>query len=202
MKGFKTRTAGTLLTRFDSPAVTTERMGVVSRSSRLTAAIASGLSTVISNQTLSALTLRVTSSNAPPTIATLATGWPMKNKTIIATATKNRLDDQNPMVTRRNRRNSRKMLADQKLATIDEGDEQRRQDGANGGHRPQRRGESSVEDMREAAEDHILRVAGERRRASSVGGHRDRQQVWDRIALEPSDEIEHEGRPRQIVSSI
>ena len=49
MNGFKTSTAGTLLTRFDSTAVIADRTGVVSRLSLPTAAIISGVSTFASS---------------------------------------------------------------------------------------------------------------------------------------------------------
>src|ERR1700724_1504115 len=47
--GFKTKTAGTLLTRLDRPAVTAERTGTESRLGRPTAAIVSFVSTAVSN---------------------------------------------------------------------------------------------------------------------------------------------------------
>jgi hypothetical protein len=64
--------------------------------------------------------------------------------------------------------NGREALAGQRLTTVDEGDEQHTKDEAGGSNRPQCPGERPIRDAREATDDHIFGVAGDRRRAGST----------------------------------
>ena len=94
--------------------------------------------------------------------------------TIIASADENRLDDQRPVIAARAARldggsRSRSETRDGRSSAMssDRQDEARQR--ATGA---QCRGERPVGDVREAADDHVLRVAGDRRDAADVGRHR------------------------------
>ena len=66
---------------------------------------------------------------------------------------------------------------------IDDGDQQQqRPRQPDGGDRRQRRREGAVGDVREAADHHVLRIAGDGRDAADVGGHGDREQIGHRVA--------------------
>jgi len=48
--------------------------------------------------------------------------------------------------------------------------------------------------VRKASDNHILRIARDRCGAANVGGHRDRKQVGNWVALEPPNDLEDERR--------
>ena len=65
------------------------------------------------------------------------------------------------------------------------------------GDRRERGGEGAVGDVRQRADDHVLRIAGDRGDAAGVGGQGDGEEIGHRIALQPLDEIEDERRHHQ-----
>ena len=64
-------------------------------------------------------------------------------------------------------------------------------------HRRQRRGELRIRDLREAADHHVLRIAGDRRRRADIRRHRHRQQIGHRIAPQAERQFQHQRRHHQ-----
>ena len=109
----------------------------------------------------------------------------------------NRLGNEHRMRAGGTRHDDGEPLATQKFPTINEREEQNREGEANRRHWPQGRGERPIRDVREAADDHVLRIASDRRDAADIGCQRYSQQIWDRIALQAANEIEHQRRHDQ-----
>jgi hypothetical protein len=59
------------------------------------------------------------------------------------------------------------------------------------------RGEVGVSDMREAADHHVLRIAGDRRCRPDIRGHCDREQVGNRVASQRPHQVDDQRRQHE-----
>ena len=78
-----------------------------------------------------------------------------------------------------------------------------RQDQQHGGdhaeqrNRGERRGERAIGNLRQTADDHVLRIAGDRGDGADVGAHGDGQEVGHRVALHAKRQFRHQRRHHQ-----
>ena len=75
---------------------------------------------------------------------------------------------------------------------MDHGDQHNGEREAARGNRRERGREAPVGNLRDAADDHILRVAGDGGGAADVRGHGGRQQIGHRIAAQPFHDLDHQ----------
>ena len=82
--------------------------------------------------------------------------------------------------------------AAQELRRVRHGNQQECAKEREQGHGRQGGGERPVGNLRQGSNDHVLRIAGDRRHAAGVGRHGDGQQVGHRVSFQPHHEIEHQ----------
>ena len=101
------------------------------------------------------------------------------------------------MQVRRPRSNFAERLPSAKLARVAQRDQQHCEHQAGRRNRRQLRGKRGVGELREAADQDILRVAGDRCGAADIGRHRHRQQAGHRVAPQPQGDVKDERHHHQ-----
>src|SRR5215831_12383032 len=154
--GLSNRTAGTLLTIFDSTAVMPASTALLSRRRRPAAAVISGVSTVFSSP------------------ATTTNDHHHHHD--------HRIRHQRAVMVRGHRR-LLQLLGCEELASMRERDQKHGHDESDRRDWRQAPRENSVGNLRQASDDDVLRVAGDGRGTADVRRCRHRQQLWNGITF-------------------
>ena len=128
--------------------------------------------------------------------ATFGTGQPTKKQMTMAAATASDFA-RSTRLTRTRGRSIATWLGSAKFAAVSDGDNGSGDYQADQRDRRQRRSELTIGDAGEAADHHVLRVAGDGGGAADVGCHSDRQQIRNGIAAELGGDFQDQGREHQ-----